>query len=141
LKGKEMAECKFCKNELVWIEKAKCNRCLTCHPMPKEVKPVEKESNKRVDESWSEERIRDIVKDELENWHKTTVLTKQREGWGEDEPVVVATDVAIGDDVNWRQRAKDLGVSLSQETGGARKKVDVLADIAEKTKSPIVDDN
>jgi hypothetical protein len=101
--------------------------------MPKVVKTVEKEPNKKVDAPWTEERIRDIIKDELENWHKTTIVTKES---GD----LKLTDVAIGDDVNWRQRAKDLGIKLSQESGGARKKVDVLADIAEKTKSPQGDD-
>jgi hypothetical protein len=113
-----------------------CLRCLKCNPMPNGNKIVKaKKENVRVDVPWTEERIRDIVRDELENWHQTTVLTKQKEGWGEDEPVVVATDVAVPDKVDWRGQAKKLGVSLVKETGGARTKASVLEDIEAKLMS------
>jgi len=43
-------------------------------------------------------------------------------------------------ELTWRDEAKELGVPLTKEAGGARKKVDVIADIAKK-KSPEKDVN
>jgi hypothetical protein len=99
-------------------------------------KPVvkAKKENVKVDEPWTEERIRNIVVDELENWHKTTVLASQKEGWGTDRPSLVATDVAIPDKIDWRGKAKELGIAVyDQELKRPRLKADVLADIEAQT--------
>ena len=47
-------------------------------------------------------------------------------------------DEEVVDRLRFIKRAKELGVSLSQPTGGARKKVDILADI-EKIEQSNVD--
>jgi hypothetical protein len=107
-----------------------CTRCLKCYPIAEAPVVPEKKQNPKIDEPWTEERIRAIVQDELENWHKTTTVHTEKKD-------LVLTDVAIPADLDWRAEAKKLGISLSQETGGARKKVDVLADI----KSAKADDN
>jgi hypothetical protein len=122
-------ECPACKTELTELESG-CLRCLRCKPLPKENKnPVVKPDNKKVDQPWTEERIRTIVRDELEDWHKaTTVHTETGK--------LKLTEVAVPDKVDWRGEAKKLGIKLTKDTGGAKKKDDVLAEIAGKTKSP-----
>lgn len=42
---------------------------------------------------------------------------------------------------SWTDQAKKLGISLMKETGGRRKKEDVLKDIEEKLKDPETDNN
>ena len=115
-----------CKKELTYLEDAKCWRCLVCNPLPKAKPAVEsktkyldvKVTEERVREIFTEqeERIREIVRDELENWYI-------------QRPPVTREEVPE----TWRQQAKRLGIPVSQQTGGVRKKVDVLADIAEAT--------
>ena len=41
----------------------------------------------------------------------------------------VATGETVTEPGTWRQQAKQLGIALNKETGGSRKKEDVLADI------------
>jgi hypothetical protein len=119
----------MCGTELTKMESG-CTRCLSCHPITKPTSAPPKKENPRVDVPWTEERIRSIVQDELENWHKTTTVHTEKKD-------LVLTDVAIPADMDWRAKAKKLGIPLAKETGGARKKVDVLADI----KSAEADDN
>ena len=125
-------KCKMCETELTEMESG-CTRCLKCYPLTGATEPEPKKENPRIDIPWTEERIRKIVQDELENWHKTTTVHSE-------SGTLKLTDVPIPADMNWREEAKSLNIPLSKETGGARKKVDVLADI-EKAKSPQGDDN
>lgn len=81
----------------------------------------------------SHEQFREIVRDELENWHiqKPSVM--------KDE---IAETVTMGSSANneetviteetWLQKAKRLSVPTHYESGGMRKKVDVLKDIEAK---------
>ena len=169
----------ICKRPLTWMEKQKCWRCLICNPIPKDVpklkeekkfldvKVTEEQVAKMIDErahgTISEERIREIVQDELMNWHiqKPPIDRTETEKIFEDEyarpdmPLseserktvetgtkalveqMAAKEEAIEVEImdespppfNWRAQAKELGISLMQSTGGARKKVDVLAEI------------
>lgn len=111
----EKPRCKtvVCKKELTYLEEAGCWRCLVCNPIPKEAVVKQGNKTKYVDVPWTEERIRDIVRDELENWSKPTT----------------SVDITSATPETWRQQAKRLGVPLAQPTGGARKKIDVLGDI------------
>ena len=122
-------KCKICETELTEMESG-CTRCLKCYPITEVSTPQPKKENPKIDVHWTEERIRSIVQDELENWHKTTTVHTEKQD-------LVLTEVPIPADMNWREEAKRLGISLSKETGGARKKVDVLADI----ESAKADDN
>lgn len=64
--------CSYCGGELSWIKKTEdsgCRRCLNCHPI-KETKPEQpKEKPKLLDVKFTEMQIREIVRNELENWH------------------------------------------------------------------------
>lgn len=126
-----------CKRPLTYLEESKCWRCLICNPIPK-AKPSPEEKTKYLDvkvteervreiikeQGLGEERIREIVQDELMNWHiqKPSVgnITVTESGVAEIEPVET-----------WRQKAKRLGVRLMKEPKGtgARTKEEVLADI------------
>ena len=112
--------CRYCREELTVIKKTGCRRCLNCHPINDvPVVPFKKET-KYVDITLTEGRVREIVRDELENWHL------QKPSVTKDEITSI-----VEEPESWRQTAKRLGISLSQATGGVRKKVDVLADIKE----------
>jgi hypothetical protein len=116
-------------------------------------KPKEDTTN-YVDVPWTQERILDAIEDkvrswivdELENWHiMKTVHTEKMD--------LTVTDVAAPDSIDkpkvvvagggeipegieipltppkWTDQAKELGIPLMKETGGRRKKDDVLQDI------------
>lgn len=136
-------KCKYCNTELTRDEKRNCLVCLACNP-PQQTKPEPpKEEAKYLDVKLTEERVREIVKDELENWcisNPSTTKEDIESQAAEDLDSAVqtqsdadaATSVAdTASTVNWRAQAKALGIPLFQ-----RKKEDVLADIAKKTKSP-----
>ena len=142
-------DCKNCETKLTEMKNGEgettCLRCLNCHPLTKYVAPAKKE-DRYVDIPWTDERVievidrvvPDMIRETLENWHiQKPPVTKDEI----EKPTVPITDellnqvAVIQDTPNWRARAKELGISLSQPTGGARKKVDVLAEIAEKTKT------
>ncbi len=144
----------ICKRPLTFLEGPKCWRCLVCNPIPKDV-PKAKQEKKFLDVKMtdnrvreilgeqiivSEERIREIVQDELMNWHiqKPPVTKTEIEELSEPEGSTTATDISV-QPLTWRQQAKELGISLHQSTGGVRKKVDVLADIEAKTEMIVVD--
>jgi len=110
--------CRRCDGELTRDEKRGCWVCLNCYPprskppsAPKkeakyiDVKPTEKRVIELIKEQ--EDWIRDIVVDEIGNWHRPKTSP-------------VKSD--------WRQQAKDLGIPLFQ-----RKKEDVIKDIEELT--------
>lgn len=149
----------LCKRPLTYLEDSKCWRCLICNPLPKDV-PKFKEVKKFLDVAMTEERvkeilteqviageerIREIVQDELENWHiqKPTVTKTETDNTVKllnkivDPPLSNARiDGAVEsgelitrepEPLNWRQEAKELGIPLFQ-----RKKADVLAEIDAK---------
>ena len=125
-----------CKRPLTYLEDSKCWRCLVCNPLPIEAPPAPEKEHKYLDVQMTEERVREIVRDELMDWHWPTPvaeITQMPEGKSPAEPVET-----------WRQEAKRLGVPLHKEPKGSgmRKKEDVLADIARKTtESPEGDTN
>ncbi len=143
-------KCRNCEMELTRDKKRNCWVCLECNP-PTEVRPEEeKDRSTYIDVPLTpeqERRIRKIVRDELENWHiRKPPVTKHEaiEITGMSPDTIIATVSPVLTEkpepflktedasLNWRQRAKELGISLSQPTGGARKKIDVLKDIEDK---------
>lgn len=134
-------KCKNCETELTFMKKAKCLRCLKCYPVTKTVPLAEKEKN-YVDVPWTKERVvaiceevcKRVFRELLEDWH----VQKPDEDIDADlragarQPDNPPEDTGSVEDVGgltWRRKAKELGISLFH-----RKKADVLAEIAEKTK-------
>lgn len=106
-----------CKKELTFLDDSKCWRCLICNPLPKEEPAPPKEKKPFLDVHITEERVREIVRDELENWHI-------------QKPPVTAVEAKKIDSAlrtDWRVQAKELGIPLFQ-----RKKADVLKDIEDR---------
>lgn len=130
-----------CKRELTYLEDTKCFRCLICNPITK-TEPLKEKERKYVDVKLTEvrvreiiaeltigdERIREVVREELENWHiQKPPVTKAQ--ILDDEAVIKVEITDSGKD--WRAEAKALNISLYHKT-----KEKVLAEIAEKTKHP-----
>lgn len=110
-------KCRRCNGELTRDEKRNCWECLACYPKNRVQAAPPKTEKKYIDVAMSEGRVREIVRDELENWH----IQKPSVTKSETEEI----DTALRTD--WRQQAKELGINTFQ-----MKKVDVLAAIAEK---------
>lgn len=137
----------ICKRPLTYLEDSKCWRCLECNPIPKDTPIPKKEkkfldvamTEKRVKEiiaegtSMSEEKIREIVQDELMNWHiqKPPITRDETKNLTATEIESERMVQEVNEPPNWRQQAKELGIPLMKEPKGtgARRKVDVLADI------------
>ena len=148
----------ICKRPLTWLKESGCWRCLHCNPI-REVKPTERRRKKYLDvtmtedivtelikeqigqTSVDEERIREIVQDELANWHipeppmtraeiTTMVETLQQNAVPVEKPET------------YMQKAKRLNVATHHSEGGIRKKADVLSDIkaVEKTRPEVKDE-
>ncbi len=156
-------KCKRCGNELTKDEERGCMECLACYPKNRVVPVQEKEKKTYLDVipnevrvaemiaeqvKIDEKRIREIVVDELENWHiQKPPVTRDdynalidpplREEFNQSRNLTASESVVAVTNMTWRQEAKALGIRLSQPTGGARKKVDVLADI--KARTPLTD--
>ena len=152
-----------CKRPLTFLGPPQnCWRCLVCNPI-RETKPTEKLKKKYIDvtitdkmvreivkeelqslskDTIDEEKIREIVMDEMANWHiqkppATRDEITEAVGAGGGQTEVIEPTVITGP--TWRQRAKELSVPLNKETGGSRLKVDVLADIEAATKTEKVE--
>ncbi len=122
-------ECKNCKTELTFMEEAKCLRCLKCNPVNDKPAEVADKKTNYVDVPWTEGRIWEVVKPKvvelfremLEDWHSPVterVLPRQP-----DNPPM-----------DWRAQARELGIEVYDRANKRpRKKIDVLAEIAEKT--------
>ncbi len=173
-------KCRRCNGDLVRDEQRNCLICPICYPPNRTSPVIEKEESKYLDVQMTEarvrkilaeqvevgeERIREIVRDELENWHihkppvtKTdidemsdvdkaamesatdhdealatlTPFAAARKSNPDYDPLIDAPPKAMLQEtkINWRVQAKALGIKTFQ-----RKKVDVLAEIAEKTKN------
>ena len=152
-----MTHCNHCRSPLSHDKERNCKVCRTCHPvqeiktepLPKDVatNPNLLTFEERVEkilakhESVVEERIREIVRDELENWHIHEPSVKQddvdaiwqTETAGNTNTATVGRQAMVSEvaaiqlEPDWRAQAKELGIPLFQ-----RKKVDVLADIEAK---------
>ena len=103
-----------CGEELTYDEDRRCYYCARCRPRKgAKGKPVPK----KLDEA----RVRQIVQEEIEKAF--------------DVEEVVETKT-------WKDKAKELGIPVyDTERKRPRKKVDVLAEIEEKLKSPETDKN
>ncbi len=106
---------------------------------------------REIIEEMVDELVPDMIREELENWHirkppvtredvkeltlgeqhVQEILTEQRKNESTEltQDEKVEDRMQKGQHVNWRSMAKELGIPLSQPTGGARKKVDVIKDI------------
>ena len=144
-------KCRRCSGDLTHDADRDCLYCGNCHPKNKVQPAPPKEEKEYLDvkvtkkevfeilaahESAVEERFREIVRDELENWHipepsvtKDGVdaiwLTELNTGVNVNPNVATAPSTVKESD--WRAQAKELGIPLFQ-----RKKIDVLADIEAK---------
>lgn len=127
-----------CKKELTFLEGPKCWRCLACNPLPKVVPVVEEREKHYVDQKWTEEMIieiidkvvPDMIRETLENWHIRRPSVTQEDV---KEITTPPEDPPEVPEKTWRERAKEMGIPLSKQDGpGARKKAEVLADIAKK---------
>ncbi len=132
-------DCRSCKTELTHDKKRGCLVCLKCHP-PEKGQPIPpQEKRKYIDVTMTEERVRDIVRDELENWHiqKPPVTKKETESLTLEKLKKVRDSLPSPPNVleipvnsDWRAKAKELGIPLFQRT-----KADVLAEIGTRTDS------
>ena len=127
-----MTHCTHCRSPLDYDEIRNCKVCRTCHPVQKAQPAVVEKEDKRIDVIPDEKRVKEIIKEivpdmireELENWvSPATTEKKMTIGEGYVEEIILDRHV------NWRSEAKELKIPLSQPTGGARKKVDVIKDI------------
>jgi hypothetical protein len=119
-------KCKNCETELTKDTERDCLVCLRCHPIDDNPAPTPaKKENIRVDVPWTDERILKLVRPLIEEICQDMI---QEFYVPRSESADSADTVVI--DEEWRAKAKRLGVSLAKKTGGARKKVDVLTEIA-----------
>lgn len=130
-------KCRKCEGKLTRDEKRGCHFCPVCNPLP--TAPViteEPEPNKRVDEPWTDKRIREIVQDELMNWH----IRKPSVTVSEIKATVGGGEANVNKTVEsetWRETAKRLDIPVyDKDNKRPRKKLDVLKDIEEKQKVP-----
>lgn len=143
----------ICKRPLTYMEKQKCWRCLICNPIPKDapkpkkekkfldVKVTEEQVEKMIEEAvpayLNEKKIREIVQEELRNWHIQKSPATRDEiveavGVGDSESNV-HVDIKIPKSETWLQKAKRLRIRTHNEgTGGMRKKVDIMTDMETK---------
>ena len=116
-----LTHCVTCAAELTIDKKRGCKVCRLCHPEPVAAPAPPPKAKAFLDVKLTEKRVSelireivpDMIREELENWHV-------------QKPPVTKEEI---EKLTWRQEAKSLGISLHQEKGGVRKKVDVLADI------------
>lgn len=135
--------CNHCRGKLTKDEKRGCMICRVCHPesgdkpllpqkKPKllDVKFTEEQirdiiKDEMMGSKFDEEQIRDIVRDELENWHI------QKPSVAKDEAKELTASLTDPPrDFDWRKQAKELGINSF-----GRKKAEVLEEIAKKKAS------
>lgn len=126
-------KCRRCNGDLTRDEKRNCLRCLVCYPV-QEVQPAApKDMSKYVDQGtkWTEERIREIVRDELADWQVPKPSVTAKEVVELTSPDTTESSiVAEVPQKTWRDKAKEMGVSLyDHEKKCPRKKTDVLEDM------------
>ena len=118
-----MKKCRGCNGELTHDKERDCYVCLNCNPTPKPRKPEKPKERTYVDRGMTEEMVREICMDVLENWHVK-------------KPSVTVEEIdEIVKPKSWQEQAKDLGINPY-----GRKKEVVLAEItsrlAEQTEPP-----
>lgn len=141
-------KCRRCNGELERDEKRDCLRCPVCYPIQEAQPEPEKDMSKYVDvgKKWTEEGIRALIKDELEDWYlqrpsvtaKDVVALTTETGTLPDEEAAVVPTVEQTQlpTKTWRDVAKGMNVSLyDHERKCPRKKVDVLEEIKQKTEA------
>lgn len=115
-------KCRRCNGELAHDEKRNCMFCPICYPPNRTQPSPPKEKPKLVDVAMTEERVREIVRDELENWHiRKPPVTKTEV---EELTISDTFNQKRLDTMSWRLQAKELGIELYHRT-----KADVLAEI------------
>jgi len=128
-------KCRRCNGVLVRDEKRDCLFCPICYP-PNTAEPAPPQKKvKYVDVAMTEGRVREIVRDELENWHiqkPPVTKTETKELTERHKPVVPLTMEGLqtleSEPPNWREQAKELGILLFHRT-----KADVLKEIEART--------
>ncbi len=127
--------CRRCNGELAYDKKRNCKFCPICYP-PNRTQPAPvKEKKKYLDVKMTDERVIELIKEhvgpiireELENWHiqKPPVTREEIDNSTNNADIPVEPKPET-----WRQKARRMGVKTHNGyTGGARKKVDVLADM------------
>lgn len=84
---------------------------------------VEKDEAVEILGGFTEQQIREICREEIS---KASTKPTDLKGSAKKDPP---------DPHGWREKAKRLNIPITQKTGGARKRVNVEADIAAKEKS------
>ena len=124
--------CRRCNGELSYDEERECWECLSCYPKNRVQAAPQKEEKKYVDVAMTEAKVREIVRDELENWHIQKPSVPKTE-----ISKLTATEVAAHQNLDpipnkvvldWRAQAKELGIELFHRT-----KADVEEEIVTRT--------
>ena len=145
-----------CKRPLTFLGPPQnCWRCLVCNPIT-ETRKTETPKRKYIDVTMTEDIVRKIIKEELQSVGKvesmTTITTDEERvreivrdelaDWHIPKPSVTKAEITTMTETpainakpvkpeTWLQKAKRLGVQTHNEgTGGMRKKVDIMADMA-----------
>jgi len=141
-------KCPKCGKEATYDERRECWQCFECNPVLKEPVIVEEPKRNYLDVRLTDERVREIVREEIENYLIEQVKSKEvgseiDELHRPDETDEhlralstatpnVETVVEVKQPYDWRLEAKRLGIPLFHRT-----KVDVLADIKAKKESEV----
>ena len=134
-----------CKRPLTFLGPPQnCWRCLVCNPI-RETKPTEKLKKQYIDVTMTEKMVREIIKEELQSLNKDTIdeekireiVMDEMANWHIQRPPATRDEIAetippssaVPKPETYMQKAKRLGVATHKPEGGIRKKADVLADI------------
>lgn len=116
-----------------------CWRCLVCNPIV-EVKPTEKPERKYIDVIVTKEMVRDMIKDSgagIDEERIREIVVDEMANWHIHQPPVTRDEItetippssAAPKPETYMQAAKRMGVATHKPEGGIRKKADVLADM------------
>lgn len=145
-----------CKRPLTKLgEPWNCWICLTCNKHPDVVNKMKKQDDKReskyIDKPMTEERVKEIAgrgmtaEDIRQIVRETFSEFSTKEGADPDYPpthaeiqtMTAPENVNAGPDWTWLQKAKSLGVKTHKETGGLRKKSEIIADMEAKERAEV----
>ena len=140
----KLTHCTRCRTELSYDKERACSFCSRCNPPQIKAVKAEEKERRYVDVRLTEGRVREIVEeiidklvpDMIRDIKQTTQekLDEVSVRAIKNDTVQVSHERELDQHRNWRSEAKELGVPLNQETGGSRKKEDVLNDIEIKQK-------
>lgn len=145
--------CRRCNGKLAFDDKRKCSYCPACYPPGRQQKVVPVEQKPYLDVKMTDKRVIELI-----NEHVPSMIRKELENWHIQKPPVTVEEVKeevkdlvnnldLGSDTNnvpteskpetFLEKAKRMGIATHYEvdgvmSGGMRKKVDVMADIAKK---------